>query len=393
MEIEKEEFFHFLGDLGVKMGIPALNAKHFAFRDDLLKQFMATYFLEKSESEGNKVVINLSNGAFEISPKAQKLREFRKDDFLKYKLSFEYNKKAKAPLFQKYLDRVLPSKEIQRVFFETIGYVFTKNSDCKLECMTIFYGQGANGKSVALELIQALIGHNNVSNYGLSSLTDRTGYSRAQIGDKLVNIASEISGSLESEFFKQLSSGESVEARRPYGEPFVLNDYSRFMFACNVLPKNVEQTDGFFRRFKIIPFDVQIPKSERNIDLTNQIIEAGELSGVFNLVLDGLKRILRQRAFSPCEEIDNIGNKYKKESNSALMFLEEKGFERSNTEYTSIAELFKSYKRYCMDAGNSPFTKLNFQKTLKNNGFDVKRQNVGMVAYIVPRKVDLHDDF
>jgi len=381
----KDRFQFFIGNLGVKMGIPSIYSKLHSFRDDLFKQFISTYYLIRNESESENVTINLANGCFEVGAKFQGLREFRESDFLNYKLPFSYEKSAKAPMFEKFLNRVLPSKELRDIFYESIAYALTKNRYCKFEKMIIFKGEGANGKSVAMDIIQALLGKENISNYSLSSLTDEKGYSRANIGDKLVNIASELSGSLESDYFKQLSSGEPIEARRPYGDAFVMHDYARLIFACNILPQ-VEHTEGFFRRFLIIPFDEFISPEERDVDLASNIIKDGELSGIFNLVLEGLKRILKQRGFSKSVQVEAIGAAYKMESNSVLMFLEEKDYEPStNKEYLTISRLYQQYNDYCRDAGNSKFSRLNFQKTLEKNGYGIVRQSVGKVAYIIAK--------
>ena len=113
----------------------------------------------------------------------------------------------------------------------------------------MLHGTGANGKSVFFEVVSALLGTNNVSNYSLQSLTNDNGYFRARLANKLVNYASEINGKLEASIFKQLVSGEPVEARLPYGQPFVLRDYAKMIFNINQLPKDVEHTNAFFRRF------------------------------------------------------------------------------------------------------------------------------------------------
>src|SRR5690606_3385386 len=99
----------------------------------------------------------------------------------------------------------------------------------------------------------------NTSQYSLQDLTNDNGYYRAMIANKLVNYASEISGKLEAATFKQLASGETVTARLPYGNPMQISDYARLIFNVNDLPRDVEQTDAFFRRFLIVPFDVTIP--------------------------------------------------------------------------------------------------------------------------------------
>ncbi len=66
------------------------------------------------------------------------------------------------------------------------------------------------------------------------------------------------------------------------------------MFNCNELPKEVEHTNAFFRRFLIIKFDVTIPEANQDKNLSKNIIET-ELSGVFNWILEGLDRLLIQK--------------------------------------------------------------------------------------------------
>ena len=160
----------------------------------------------------------------------------------------------------------------------------------------------------------------------MQSLTNENGYFRAKLANKLVNYASEINGKLESAIFKQLVSGEPVEARLPYGEPFTLKQYAKLIFNCNELPKDVEHTNAYFRRFLIIPFDVTIPPQEQDKQLHTKIIEK-ELSGVFNWVLDGLNRLLEQKRFTDCEAVKQAVEQYKSQSDSVKMFIDENNYQ------------------------------------------------------------------
>ena len=123
------------------------------------------------------------------------------------------------------------------------------------------------------------------------------------LGNKLVNYASEINGKMDVSIFKQLVSGEPVDARLPYGEPFTLVNYGKLIFNCNQLPTSVEHTHAFFRRFLIIPFEVTIPEEQQDDQLAEKIIKS-ELSGVLNRVLEGLKRVLKQRRFTKSEAME-----------------------------------------------------------------------------------------
>ena len=215
----------------------------------------------------------------------------------------------------------------------------------------------------------------------MQNLTNENGYYRAMLANKLVNYASEINGKLEASIFKQLVSGEPVEARLPYGEPFTLTNYAKMIFNCNELPKEVEQTTAFFRRFLIIPFEVTIPEEKQDKQLSQKIIKK-ELSGVFNWVLEGLKRLLKQKQFTQSDAVDNILKRYMKESNSVALFLEEEGYEVSMEHHVQLKELYVEYKVFCYEGSYYPVSKRNFSERLRNAEIKTERKNYGMVVYV-----------
>lgn len=383
-EIDKERFQFFLGNVALKMGVEKFKGKIHTFKEEIFKQFMADAYLPTPKTKKDSVLINLQNGTFEITSKKRGLRDFEQKDFITHQLPFEYIPEATAPKFQKYLDEVIPDPDKQKVLAEYCGYIFIKPSVLKLEKMLILYGTGANGKSVFFEIINSLLGIENVSNYTLQSLTNDNGYFRAKIANKLVNYASEINGKMEADIFKQMVSGEPIEARLPYGEPFLLTEYAKLIFNCNELPKDVEHTEAFFRRFLILGFDVTIPEEKQDKELAKKIIN-NELSGVFNWILAGLDRLLKQKNFSKCKAIETARNTYEKQSDSVKMFIEESNYETS-TEYTSIKFLYEHYRSFCIEDGYKPVSKSNFMKRLSHFKIIVKRISEGNVAYVIQNR-------
>ncbi|MCI2228980.1 phage/plasmid primase, P4 family [Polaribacter sp. MSW13] len=383
-EINKESFQSFLGNIALKMGVDKFKGKIHTFKDELFKQFMADAYLPTPKANKRNVLINLQNGTYQITPTKRELRAFDKKDFLTHQLPFEFEPDATAPLFKKYLDEVLPDVDKQKVFAEFCGYIFIKPSVLKLEKMLILYGTGQNGKSVWFDILNALLGTENFSSYSLQDLTNENGYYRAKIGNKLVNYASEINGKLETDIFKQMASGEPLSVRLPYGEPFILNEYAKSIFNCNELPKDVEHTNAFFRRFLIIGFDVTIPDSKKDTQLANKIIN-NELSGVFNWILQGLDRVLKQKKFSKCKAVEMARTNYEKQSDSVKMFIEDYEY-KTSTNYTTISELYQKYKTYCIEDGFRPVNKSNFMKRLRHFKIVVERKSIGNVAFITSNK-------
>jgi putative DNA primase/helicase len=383
-KINKDDLQAFLGHAAEKIGINGLDAKHHRFRDELIKQFHSVAHLPIPDTNDQPVLINLQNGTVEIDPKGSelvKIRNPKREDFLTYQLPFIYDSDALAPRFKQYLDEVLPDEQLQKILAEFIGYVFVKTDQLKLEKALILHGPGGNGKSVFFDIVNALLGPENVSTYTLESLTNQNGYYRAKIANKLVNYGSEISTNMQTAMFKQMVSGEPVEARLPYGEPFTLNNYAKLVFNCNELPTDVEHTNAFFRRFMIIPFEVMIPEEDQDKQLSKKIID-NELSGVFNWVLDGLKRVLKQKGFSQSEVIEKRNNKYRKESDSVQMFISERGYSESMVDWTALKELYAKYKRYCEADGYYPVAKRKFSKRLEKSGYKKVKKTEGMSFHI-----------
>jgi putative DNA primase/helicase len=369
--LTEDDVKHFLSGCAAKLGVKQVLSKECQFVDDLYKQFLFSAHLQPPEFVPGKVLINLQNGTFEVTTQRQELRPFNSADFLTYRLPFRYDAEATAPIFRKYLDRVLPDRTTQSVLAEYAGYLFIRHgSGLKFEKCLILYGNGANGKSVFFEILTALLGRENVSTFPLSDLTDKTGYYRAEITNKLLNYASEISREMNCDLFKKLASGEPFTARSPYGRPFEVTNYAKMIFNANELPKDTEQTHAFFRRFIIIPFDVAIPEGEQDRELHRKIID-GELAGVFNWVLDGLKRLLSNKAFTDCTAINETLKRYRTESDSVQMFIEENNYLPSNTERMLLKELYQQYRAFCNEDGYKACSNRTFSDRLRAKGLEI----------------------
>ena len=160
-----------------------------------------------------------------------------------------------------------------------------------------------------------------------------------------------------------------------------MTEYAKLIFNCNELPKDVEHTNAYFRRFLIIGFDVTIPDDKQDKQLPQKIIK-NELSGVFNWILQGLDRVMEQKNFSKCEAIENARTDYEKQSDSVLLFITELNFKKSTSDYILISELYPQYKYFCIEDGYRAVGKSNFIKRLNHNKIFVNRINVGNVAYL-----------
>ncbi len=115
--LDNIEYQTFLGIAAEKMGVDRFDARLYTFREQLLKQFLAVANLP-NPPQSDKVLVNLKNGTFEIDEGRLNLRKPDRNDFLTYQLPFCYDINAKCPVFDYYLNTVLPEIEKQQILAE-----------------------------------------------------------------------------------------------------------------------------------------------------------------------------------------------------------------------------------------------------------------------------------
>lgn len=344
--LSHQYYFDFIRNCCDKMAIPDDLNDDTSFQNELCERVA-----RKISKECNPFIpsdeawINMKNGTLVIhADGSRELREHDKENFFTYCLDYAYDVNAECPLWHHFLDRMLPDAESQRMLAEYIGYCFVRN--LHLEKMLVLHGNGSNGKSVVLDVIEALVGSRNVSNVGLADLT-KDNEQRSQLENKLVNISHEGDEELSTSILKTIVSGEPVIVRQLYVGTHVMKNYAKLITSFNSLPK-AEATHGFYRRFKILDFKVTISESEADTDLAKKIVK--ELSGIMNWVLDALEVLIKQRGFSPCKACDEALFKYKTQSNSAFLFFSEK-CEISQSTTTHGPTLYKVYREFCIEEG------------------------------------------
>lgn len=160
-----------------------------------------------------------------------------------------------------------------------------------------------------------------------------------------------------------------------------MREYGKLMFNCNELPKEVENTNAFFRRFLIIPFDQTIPEKEQDPELAAKIIR-DELSGVFNWMLEGLRRLLQQRKFTRSAMIREQVEDFRRESDSVAMFLDEGGYKPDPQSCMLLKDLFYDYRSFCYENGYTPCSLRTVSRRLKTAGVHCQKRNIGVAVYV-----------
>lgn len=374
--LDPDELENFLKDAAIKMGYPEIESRDSTFIKKLHDQSLQDGFFMDKYTE-KQSMINLQNGTLVLSSTGIRMKDFDHRDFLTHQLDFHYDPEARNDIFLKFLDEVLPDKDTQRTLQEVAGFLFLKG--IKLEFIFFLYGGGSNGKSVFFEVLTGVLGADSVSNYSIESLTDENGYFRARIKDKIVNYGTDIKlQKLDAGMFKTLASGEPIEARLPYGQPFIMKDYAKLIFNVNKMDNaNIEHTHGFYRRLLIIPFLKTIEEENQDIDLHHKILQ--DKAGVLNWIIKGAESVVVSRKIFTSKECKQVKEQFVRDTDSAAIFIDEENFEKAPGVKYPLKQLHSEYQDFCRENGHTrPLANRSFSKRIEQFGHTKGKDNTGV---------------
>lgn len=310
-------------------------------------------------------VIAVRNGLLDVeallSAKKDVLRPHTPLWFSTNALPFPFDPEADCPIWLAFLDEVLEGDtERIKLLQQWFGYNFL--ADTRFHKFLILIGEGANGKSVILAVLSALLGEQNISRVPLEAFGQRFGL-WPTIG-KLANIIAEVGEASRTDegVFKAFIAGDPVSIDRKNLSVLCVRPTARVTIATNTLPSWKDRSDGIWRRQMVIPFRVQIPEERQDRTLAQRIIDA-EASGILNWGLVGLGDLRARGEFvRPALSLD-LQSEHRTDSNPARAFLRAECSWAPGSEVGSDL-LYAAYSNWCTAHGYRPFGDAEFGKEI-----------------------------
>lgn len=296
--------------------------------------------------------------------------DFHRDRIAVHRIPFKAEETGTGtPHFFRYLESTLvkddntPDTELINLVQEMFGYYLLNN--LKAEAVFFLVGQGANGKSVMLRLLIALIGKQYTSSFSIEALTTNKFAVANLIGKKINICAEEESKYLRMDKFKALVSGEYMQGERKFGESFQFAPQTKYLFATNKMPTFDGINHGLRRRMKIIPFKRIFKQVEQNKHLSEDL--ATELPGIIWWAIAGARGLVQKNyEFLAAKSASEKLEEFEELSSSAIMFFRET-YERSDEGFVTNADLYKEYVTWCSDNGKHPMSSTVFHRELVDN--------------------------
>lgn len=318
-----------------------------------------------------KLCIPMQNGILDVnaylSGSTSPLLSHNPNFFNLAHVPYDFDPAAICPRFNSFIEEVQPDGEVRQFLQEWFGYNLIH--DTTHAKFVIFVGQGANGKSVACCVLRTLLGGENVSSVGLDQFSSDRTFPLATTAGKLANIVEEmeeVSKTAEGAL-KNFIGGGVITIEKKFKDPIPVKSTARLTFATNSLPHFSDKTDGIWRRLVVIPFNVQIleeEKQDKRLIDPKFWIESGEIKGVLNFALAGLKRLKARGAFVEPKVCRSVKEVYRQDLNVIGLFLDD-FCEMNKMGSVASNRLYKVYKDWSTDQGFELLNRRRFSDELK----------------------------
>jgi len=329
--------------------------------EEVLGHIQRSTYKKLEQFNADPYKLNLKNGIFDL--KTFEFTQHTPSFLSTMQIPVEYNPKAKSELWEKVVNEDLYSEDVP-LLQEAFGYVLFP--DNRAQKMFVFLGEGSNGKSLILHVLEALVGKEHVSNLSPQAILTNE-FALSELRDKLVNIYADLPSLVlqSTGKLKALVSGDSLTADEKYKKPFQLRNRAKFFFSANQLPKVTDNTRAFYRRLVIINFPKTFDENTADPHLFEKLTYPEELSGILNWALEGLKRLIQKGfKFSYTKNVEEIAELYTKASDPIKTFLEEETVEDPEA-WIVKQELYRAYVEYVNTHKlQSPVTQNTFFKSL-----------------------------
>jgi putative DNA primase/helicase len=253
--------------------------------------------------------------------------------------------------------------------FKQRFYGVCLTGDVSEQILAIYHGPGANGKSTEIETIMGMLGQD----YAIKAASDLLMVKNAEahpteradlFGKRFVAVVeTEHERRLAESLVKELTGGDRIRARRMRQDFWEFTPSHKLVIATNHKPV-VRGTDhAIWRRIRLVPFSVTIPKAEQDKRLLEKL--RAEYPGILAWCVRGCLAWQREGLGEPAV-VAEATNQYRQSQDMLARFIDECCIVTSNAR-ARAGDLLASYRKW---SGSDHASQRWLGEALTERGFD-----------------------
>ena len=331
-------------------------------RQEVLSYLSLLVSKESGISDANLIafkngVLNIATGDF---------MEFSPEYVITNKIPHNYNPNAQSDLLDSVMMKLAcKDRSVYKLLYQAIGYCFYRRNELRKSFFLL--GEKRNGKSTFLDMVQTLLGEENVANLDLCEIGHE--FKTAELTGRLANIGDDINDEYVSNtaIFKKVVSGDVITVAKKGKDPYKLRSFAKFFFSANSLPRlgRGKDSSAVLDRLVIIPFDAKFSKDDADYDpfIKYKLREESVMEALIAKAVPALRTVLVNQEFEHCSKVDENMIEFEKSNNPLIVFFEE----LDEVDYLNepIKKVYQKYNSFCLSNNLQAISAIEFQKQIK----------------------------
>jgi putative DNA primase/helicase len=313
--------------------------------------------------------IQFNKKAFSL--RSKKTYDVTPDYFFCNPIPWDIGDSSETPIMDELFEQWVGKKYV-KTLYEIIAYCcYTSYPIQALFCL---FGNGRNGKSCFLRLLDKFLGSNNVTSTQLELLMGfgSSRFESFKLYRKLCCLMGETNfGILDrTDFIKKLTGEDKIGFEKKRADPFDDYNYAKIIIASNSLPIPEDTSDGFYRRWVIVNFPNEFPEGKDILD----IIPEQEYRNLAKKVTEMLPILLEKGNLTNQGTIEQRRHNYVMASNPLSFFIKELCYVNPNPDYyVRYSEFYLIYCKFLQKLKRRIISKREFNQVLLMEGFESRR--------------------
>lgn len=316
-------------------------------------------------------LLNCSNCT--INLKTGDCHEHRPSDYITALAPAAYNPEVQPGEWLRFLGKITGGdQDLQGYLQRAVGYSLT--GDVGEHVLFFLYGTGANGKSTFLNTILNTLGPEYAKPAPKDLLMMKYGGEHPTATSVLygarfiATIEPDGNRKLAEGLTKQLTGGDKVQTRRMREDFWFFTPTHKIWLAANHKPNIIGQDPGIWRRIRLVPFTVQIPDSE--IELNYEKRFENEIDAIFSWAVQGELSWQKLGKLEEPVAVTRATSAYQEEMDALGDFLNNDPIIHDRLKNTSVTNLYSAYKTWCEENNERKLTKKKLSIVLKERGYE-----------------------
>ena len=148
-------------------------------------------------------------------------------------------------------------------------------------------------------------------------------------------------------------SGNSIMVENKGDTGYTAELYATHIYSANEIPRSFDKTDGFYRRWLIIPFNARFSSDDEDYDpmIADKITAPTALSYLLNVAIRGAQRLIRRGHFTEPQSVIDALEAYKADNSTVLSWIDDKELTEDHFLEKPRDTLYSEFSDWCKVSG------------------------------------------